>query len=210
MAARTTSWPFLPAPLGETAAAPPYLPTPLPAEPVPAVGGDVDADPDGSDADNFDDANPFPEDDGSGWNADDADGDATGPAIGDGVDGDNSDGADPIVEDDGSGLSADDADADATGPDGGPLAPLGPAERAAVVAAKCRRTIASRSLALLTLIGDFVSDPKGALVAQAGPRYDAYVWLAHLDDAVLCPTGPPSAGGDAPAREEQNARILQR
>ena len=98
MAARTTARPFLPAPLGETAAAPPSLLNSLPAEPVPAVGGGVDADPDRSDGDNSDDAGPAPEDDGSGWNADDADSDATGPAVGYGIDGDNSDGADPIVK----------------------------------------------------------------------------------------------------------------
>ena len=78
--------------------------------------------------------------------------------------------------------------------------PLGPAERASIVVAKCGRTVASRSPALLTLLEDF----------QAGPWYDANVWLAHLDDAVLCPPGPSSAGGDMPARDERTARILQR
>jgi len=75
-----------------------------------------------------------------------------------------------------------------------------------------------------------VSDPEGSLIRQEGPLYNAYVWLAHFDDGILCP--PPPAGGDKYAnatlssstspslspsnadvpivREERAERILQR
>lgn len=47
-----------------------------------------------------------------------------------------------------------------------------------------------------------MSSPELTLVAQVGPQYEAFVWLVHLDDAILC---PPSLDDD-----EMRKRILQR
>mmetsp|Transcript_55701 Transcript_55701/g.118475 ORF Transcript_55701/g.118475 Transcript_55701/m.118475 type:complete len:607 (-) Transcript_55701:281-2101(-) len=97
-------------------------------------------------------------------------------------------------------------------PSGAPTAtpPLTSEQREAIISSKCGRTVVSRSLALLELIGKFVSDPEESLVSQEGPRYDAYVWLAHFDDAILCPPSGVFPVDNVSVRDEQEKRILQR
>ncbi len=83
--------------------------------------------------------------------------------------------------------------------------PLTLTQRKSIIESKCQLSIHSRSQAILTLIGSLVSNPELTLVSQVGPQYDAFVWLVHFDDAILC---PPSSEDDDNMMVVQ--RILQR
>jgi hypothetical protein len=82
--------------------------------------------------------------------------------------------------------------------------PLTLAERKSIIESKCQLSIHARSQAIISLLGSFVSSPELTLVTQGGPHYEAFVWLVHLDDAILCP--PPAATDDEMMRQ----RIVQR
>ncbi|KAL9185746.1 hypothetical protein ACHAXT_003523 [Thalassiosira profunda] len=98
-----------------------------------------------------------------------------------------------------------DAAAGAEGP-----AALAPAAREEAIVAKCGRSSVDRSWSLIRLLGDFAPDeggePTASLVAQEGPWYDAYVWLAHLDGAIVCPPEDILDG----ASEDGGAALLER
>jgi hypothetical protein len=81
--------------------------------------------------------------------------------------------------------------------------PLTLPQRKSIIKSKCQLSIHSRSQAILTLIGSLVSNPELTLVTQVGPQYQAFVWLVHFDDAILC---PPSSKDN----ERMVQRILQR
>jgi len=84
-------------------------------------------------------------------------------------------------------------------------------QRKTIIQQKCKSTIHSRSNSLLHLIGNIVSNPEQSLVSQTGPLYNAFVWLVHYDDAILC---PPSVrlveGGGVEIRTLEIMRIKQR
>ena len=84
-------------------------------------------------------------------------------------------------------------------------------QRKSIIQQKCKSTIHSRSNSFLHIIGSFVSNPEQSLVGQNGPLYNAFVWLVHYDDAILC---PPSVrlveGGGVEIRTLEIMRIKQR
>jgi len=84
-------------------------------------------------------------------------------------------------------------------------------QRKSIIQQKCKSTIHSRSNSLLHIIGSFVSNPEQSLVSQEGPLYNAFVWLVHYDDAILCPpTVRLVEGGGVEIRTLEIMRIKQR
>ena len=77
-----------------------------------------------------------------------------------------------------------------------PIPPYTLSQRKSIITSKCKTTIHSRSNALLKLLSTYVSQPETTLISQEGPMYNAYVWLVHIDDAILCPPidAPPGQG----------------
>ena len=88
-----------------------------------------------------------------------------------------------------------------------------PQERESIIQTKCQgHTTLSRSLSILEVLGDFVTNPELIIDQRSdSAQYLAFLWLVYLDDAILC---PPLSGTSSTAtndnEQETSQRIIQR